>query len=114
MTTPEHNSAWQKTIEDMLTDHARRISDIEKSVAVFTAVASEQARTVQDRFNRVEDNIQSTKEDLKKEIAQTKTDLNESIAPIKSGINKVLWAVILGVLAVAVQWVLKGGLVLIN
>ncbi len=95
----DSRTEWEKLVNSRLTDHEQRLTEHEKEQAVYKALASEQRYHLNERFNRVQDNI-----------TQTRKDLSEDIASIKSGINRVTWAVGLAILAVVMQFILRGGL----
>lgn len=97
--TVRGRSEWQKHIDARLEDHHNRLTEFEKEKAVYEAVAEEQRKYINDRFNRIQDNINATKNNL--EI---------SIKKISDGINKVLWAIGLAVVLAMVQFMLSGGL----
>lgn len=97
--TVRGRTEWQKLVDDKLKDHDRRLTEAEKEQAVYMALSEEQRKFVMDRFNRVQDNINSTRQDL-----------THDITSIKTGINRVLWAVGLAILAAFVQFILAGGI----
>jgi uncharacterized protein YpuA (DUF1002 family) len=97
--TVRGRTEWQKLVDDKLKDHDRRLTEAEKEQAVYMALSEEQRKFVMDRFNRVQDNINSTRQDL-----------THDITSIKAGINRVLWAVGLAILAAFVQFILSGGI----
>ena|SRR5687768_6619784 len=90
---------WQKLVDEKLKDHEKRLGDYEKEQAVYKALAEEQRRHINERFNRVQDNV-----------TQTKADLTKDLTSIKSGINKVTWLIVAVFIAGVAQFVLKGGL----
>lgn len=100
---PEQLLEWQRYMEKTHADLSARVGEVEKGFAVFQAVAKEQQNFLQDRLNRVQDNIN-----------QTKKDLTDEIAPVKSGINKIVWAIALAIVAAITHWLLKGGLFIVN
>jgi hypothetical protein len=110
MTDNPNSTNWQKSVETAISDHSKRISEVEKSLAVYAAVSTEQSHSIQDRFNRMEHTLNTYRIDVTKEIVDTKKDLLDEISPIKSSINKVLWAIGLVILAAATNFVLRGGL----
>lgn len=99
MTTPRGRTEWQRLVDRKLGDHEKRLSEAEKEQAVYRAISEEQQKFVTDRFNRVQDNINSVR-----------TELTQDISKINSGINRVLWAVGLAILAAFVQFILAGGI----
>jgi len=95
----ERKTEWQLLVDRKLGDHEKRLSDAEKEHAVYKAVAAEQQKFVMDRFNRIQDNI-----------AETRNELTSDISKINSNINKVLWAIGAAVILAFVQFVVSGGL----
>lgn len=98
--TVRGKTEWQKLVDEKLRDHDKRLTDFEKEQAVYQALAEEQRKQINDRFNRVQDNV-----------TQTRTDLTKETTSIKSGINKVAWLVIAVFIAGVAQFIMKGGLV---
>lgn len=96
--TVRGRTEWQKFVDDRLRDHDKRLTETEKGQAVFAALNEEQRKYINDRFNRIQDNV-----------TQTKTDLTKEFSSIKSGISKVLWAIGLAVVLAIVQFLLAGG-----
>jgi hypothetical protein len=96
----DNRTEWEKLVNTRLSDHEQRLTEHEKEQAVYKALADEQRFHLNERFNRVQDNI-----------TQTKKDLTEDIASIKSGINRVTWAVGFAILAGITQFILRGGLI---
>lgn len=90
---------WQRTIERKLGDHEKKLSEQEKANAVYAALQQEQRKHLDERFSRVQDNVN-----------QIKKDLTSDVTEIKSGINKVLWAFGAAIIIAIVQFVLAGGL----
>lgn len=97
--TVRGRTEWQKFVDDKLKDHDKRLSEQEKANAVYQALQEEQRKHLNDRFNRIQDNIN-----------QTKADLIEDVSTIKTGINKILIAVLVAIALAFVQFVIKGGL----
>ena len=102
MTTTRGRTEWQKLVDDKLNDHDRRLTEHEKENAVYRALQDEQRQHLNNRFDRLQDNINNTK-----------TDLTAQVNTIKSGINRVLWAIGIAVALAIVQWILAGGLTVI-
>lgn len=93
---------WQKFVDAKLSDHDKRLTEQEKANAVYQVLQEEQRKYLNDRFNRTQDNINSTKKDL-----------TDQITSIRSGINKMLWIVGGAVVLAVIQWILSGGLTVI-
>lgn len=106
MATTRAQSEWQRSIEQTLDNHEKRLSDAEKESAVYKALQAEQARNLSDRFNRVQDNINDSRK--ASEIASA--GLGSEIKAIKADIKKVLMAVVVAIALAFVQFVINGGL----
>lgn len=106
MATTRGQSEWQRSIEQTLDNHEKRLSDAEKESAVYKALQAEQARNLSDRFNRVQDNINDSRK--ASEIASA--GLGNEIKAIKADIKKVLMAVVVAIALAFVQFVINGGL----
>lgn len=95
----DSRTEWQRFVDATLQEHDKRLTEAEKEYAVYKALQEEQRKYLNDRFNRMQDNIN-----------QTRADLTTDVTAIKSGINRILWAVGLAMLAGLLQFVLNGGL----
>lgn len=97
--TVRGRTEWQKLVDAKLNDHERRLNEHEKTSAVFQALQEEQRKYLNDKFNRVQDNI-----------TQTKADLTRDVHSIKSAVNRVVLMIISAVVLAIINFIINGGL----
>lgn len=99
MTTIRGRTEWQRLVDDKLKSHDARLTEQEKTNAVYQALAEEQRKHINDRFNRMQDNI-----------TDTKTDLSKDLSSLKSSINRVLLAVVIAIVLAFIRVAMSGTL----